>query len=209
MSDTTCHSSTDQERDHERSADRARCRRRSVLAATGAAVAGGLAGCLGGGGGDGDAPGPVTLDEDDDCDVCGMVISQHPGPTAEVFYADVEPAGHENPARFDSTWEAFQFDFEHDDWTREAFYVTDYSSVDYSIQTGEGEPVISTHYDAESFADATDVTFVADSEVVGAMGRDLVGFTDRADAEAFRDGHGGDLVSFDDVTPEVVSSLGR
>jgi copper chaperone NosL len=207
MSDTTSQSSTDQRDDHARPTDTATGHpRRRVLSGAGAVLASGLAGCLGGGGGE--APDPVTLSEDADCDVCGMVISQHPGATAEIFYADVDPAGHDNPARFDSTWEAFQFDFQHDDWTREAFYVTDYSSVDYSIHTEQGQPVISTHYDRESFADATDVTFVVGSEVVGAMGRDLIGFADRDDATAFRDDHGGELAEFDEVTPEVVSSLG-
>jgi copper chaperone NosL len=183
--------------------------RRGVLGATATALVAGLAGCLGGtGDGDGEAPDPVTIDSEATCDVCGMVIAQHPGPTTEIFYADNQPAGHENPARFDSTWEAFQFDFDREDWSREAFYVTDYSTVDYEIRTDEGQQVISTHYDSESFVDATTVTFVVASEVVGAMGEDLIAFSERADAEAFRDDHGGDLASFDDVTPEMIASLG-
>ncbi len=170
-------------------------------------ITAGLAGCLGGDGGD--APAAVTLPDDATCDVCGMVISQHPGPTSEIFYADQRPGGHDNPARFDSTWEAFQFDFEHEDWDREAFYVTDYSTVDYEIRTDDDQQVISTHYDAESFADATTVTFVAGSEVVGAMGEDLIGFSDEADAESFQADHGGDVVTFDEVNPELISTLGR
>ncbi|MFW5935106.1 MAG: nitrous oxide reductase accessory protein NosL, partial [Halolamina sp.] len=105
-----------------------RCTRRGAMAAT-VGITAGLAGCLGGDGGD--APAAVTLPDDATCDVCGMVISQHPGPTSEIFYADQRPGDHDNPARFDSTWEAFQYDFEHDDWSREAFYVTDYATVDY------------------------------------------------------------------------------
>ena len=184
----------------------ASCTRRTVVAAT-AGLSLGLAGCLGGDGGE--APAAVTLSEEASCDVCGMVISQHPGPTAEIFYADERPAGHDNPARFDSTWEAFQFDFEHEDWSREAFYVTDYSAVDYEIRTDGDQQVISTHYDAASFVDATAVTFVAGSAVLGAMGKDLIGFSERADAESFQADHGGDVVGFDEVTPELLSTLGR
>ena len=183
--------------------------RRQVVCAAATTAAVGLAGCLGGtGDSNEDAPEPVTLGSDADCDVCGMVIAQHPGPTAEVFYADEQPEDHDNPARFDSTWEAFQYDFDHDDWTRTAFYVTDYSSVDYEIRTDAGQTVISTHYGSESFVAATDVTFVVASEVVGAMGNDLVGFSARSDAESFQDEYGGDLASVDDVTPTMITSLG-
>jgi len=188
--------------------------RRRVVGATAAAAVGGLAGCLGGGGGGGDggdAPDPVTLDESDSCDVCGMVIPNHPGPTSEIFYAGEEPNGHPNPARFDSTWEAFQFDFERRDrgWSREAFYVTDYSAVEYEVFEDGGDTLVTTHPDAGAFADAEAVTFVVGSEVVGAMGRDLLAFGDEGDAEAFQSEYGGDLAGFGDVTESMVASLGR
>jgi len=179
--------------------------RRSVLGTVLAAGAASLAGCTGGGDG---PPDPVTLPADATCDVCGMVIAEHPGPSAQLFYADQEPAGHPNPARFDSTWEAFQFDFEREDWDREAFYVTDYSAVEYDVQTVEGQPVISRHVEAETFVDSEAVTFVAGSAVVGTMGEDLLGFSERADAEAFRDEYGGELVTAGEVTPALISQLG-
>jgi len=187
--------------------------RRRILQASGAAAAAALAGCLGGDddGGDGDegdAPDPITVPDGATCDVCGMVIVQHPGPGAEIFYADERPAGHDNPARFDSTWEAFQFDFERSGWSREAFYVTDYSAVDYEIRSDDGQQVISRHAAAADFVDVEDVTFVVDSEVVGTMGRDLIGFSEAADAEAFAAEYGGDLGTVDDVSPELISSLG-
>jgi len=143
--------------------------------------------------------------------VCGMVIPNHPGPSAEIFYADERPSGHDNPARFDSTWEAFQYDFERGDrgWTREAFYVTDYSAVDYSVTEEGGDRVISTHPEAEAFADVESVTFVVGSAVKGAMGRDLIAFTERGDAESFADEYGGSLAAFDEVTPETIAQLGR
>lgn len=178
--------------------------RRRVLAgvATGAALA--LAGCTGGS----EPPDPVTLTSEDTCDVCGMVITAHPGPNAESFYPDHRPNDHDNPARFCSAWEAFQFDYEHD-WERSAFYVTDYSSVDYEITEETGDLLISSHPDASAFAPAEDVTFVVASEVKGAMGGDLIPFTVQADAESFRDSHGGELMSLDEVTPEAIGQLGN
>ena len=184
--------------------------RRQVLAAAGVASTVGLTGCLGGDGGS-EPPDPVTLGTNADCDVCGMVIAQHPGPTAEIFYADQQPSGHDNPARFDSTWEAFQYDFERQNrgWERQVMYVTDYSAVDYDLTEDGGDLLISTHPEAEAFADASEVTFVAGSAVIGAMGRDLIGFGDEGDAAAFRDEHGGETYSLAEVTPEVVAGLGR
>ncbi|MFD1686400.1 nitrous oxide reductase accessory protein NosL [Halobellus litoreus] len=188
-------------------------RRPVLLAGTGMLV-GSLSGCLGGngGGGDGsdDAPAAITIPEDATCDVCGMTIRQHPGPSAEIFYADQEPEGHENPARFDSTWEAYQYEFERDEegWEDVAFYVTDYSAVDYETFEDGGDTLITRHYEASSFAPVTDVTFVVDSDVKGTMGRDLIGFGDEADAESFQSEFGGSLTGHDGVTPEVVAGLG-
>lgn len=182
--------------------------RRRVVAGAGALATVGLAGCLGAGE---DPPDAVALTNEDTCEVCGMVIPKHPGPSAEIFYADRQPNGHANPARFDSTWEAFQFDFarQEEGWTREAFYVTDYSGVDYQVFEEGGDRLISTHPEASAFAPAEDVTFVVGSEVKGAMGEDLVGFTAQSDAESFRDEYGGDLAGLDDVTPTTISQLGR
>jgi len=188
-------------------------RRPFVLAGTGMLV-GSLSGCLGGNGssGDGgeDTPAAITIPEAATCDVCGMTIRQHPGPSAEIFYADQEPEGHENPARFDSTWEAYQYEFERDDegWEDVAFYVTDYSAVDYETFEDGGDTLITRHYEASSFASVTEVTFVVDSDVKGTMGRDLIGFVDEADAESFQSEFGGSLTGHDGVTPEVVAGLG-
>ncbi len=183
--------------------------RRRVLGGVGAAAAASVAGCLGGDG-DGEQPGPVTLTTDDQCEVCGMVVPNHPGPSAEVFYRDEQPSGHDNPARFDSTWEAFQYDFERQDrgWERTGFYVTDYSSVDYEVTQDGDSTLISTHPSADAFVEATAVTFVADSEVKGAMGRDLIGFAAEADADSFSDDHGGTLLAVEDVTRETIAGLG-
>lgn len=183
-------------------------RRRLVVGGLGAAL--GLAGCLSSGS-DENVPSPVTLTQSDSCEVCGMVIPNHPGPSAEIFYETHEPSGHTNPARFDSTWEAFQYDFERQDrgWSREVFYVTDYSAVDYELTTDGGDTLISTHPTAEAFVDATRVTFLVGSEVKGAMGRDLIAFSNSTDAETFRAEYGGELLGLDEVTRTTIAQLGR
>lgn len=185
--------------------------RRAVLTATVTLGTSALAGCAGSINGttQTERPEATSLTEEDNCDVCGMVIPNHPGPSSEIFYADNEPNDHPNPARFDSTWEAFQFDFAREDWTRQAFYVTDYSSVEYEIRSDDGQQLISRHVARASFVDARSVTFVVGSEVVGTMGKDLIAFSDETDAEAFSQEYGGDLVAFEDVTPTMISQLGK
>ncbi|ELZ24981.1 NosL family protein [Halosimplex carlsbadense 2-9-1] len=182
---------------------------RRTLLAGGAATLAALAGC--GSSDSGAAPDAVGLTTEDRCEVCGMVIPNHPGPSAEIFYADERPSGHDNPARFDSTWEAFQYDFERRDrgWSREAFYVTDYSAVDYSVTEEGGDRVVSTYPKADAFVDAESVTFVVGSDVKGAMGKDLIAFSTESDAESFADEYGGSLAGFDDVSRETIAQLGR
>lgn len=184
-------------------------RRRLLLLGAGATLAS-VTGCLGGAASNAGAPAAVALPDDATCDVCGMVLGQHPGSTAEVFYADNSPEGHDNPARFDSTWEAYQYDFQHGEqgWESAAFYVTDYSAVEYGIPTEGGDAFLSRHVEAEAFAPVEEVTYVVGSAVRGAMGRDLVAFTDEGDAEAFRADHGGELTTHGEVTPELVAGLG-
>lgn len=187
--------------------------RRTVVGGT-IGIAVGVAGCLQGetgSGGDNDVPQPVTLTTEDACDVCGMIIPNHPGPSAEIFYENQTPTGHADPAHFCSTWEAFQYDFERQEegWTRQVFYVTDYSTVDYDLFEDGGTTFISKHVQAGDFVDATTVTFVVGSEVKGAMGADLVGFSKRADAEQFKRDHGGKLAAFEDVTEATIAQLGN
>ena len=188
-------------------------RRRSLLASSGYVAALALGGCLGdsGDGPGNGAPAAVTIPEGATCDVCGMTIQQHPGPTTQVFYADQRPSGHDNPARFDSTWEAYRYEFERDDrgWEAVAFYVTDYSAVDYEVFEDGDDLLVTRHHEASAFTSAAEVTYVVDSEVQGTMGRDLVGFGTRSDAESFQSEYGGSLTTHDGVTAEVVAGLGQ
>ncbi|EMA56060.1 nitrous oxide reductase accessory protein NosL [Halococcus thailandensis] len=190
--------------------DQIKYRRRRILLAGASVTLASITGCLGGGAvSEADTPAVAALAEDATCDVCGMTISQHPGSTAQIFYADHSPDGHANPARFDTTWEAYQYEFKHDDqgWEETAFYVTDYSSVDYSISTESSDTFISRHTKKGAFALVADVTYVVGSAVKGAMGKDLFAFTAQKDAETFQSDHGGDLTTHDEITPEVVADL--
>jgi len=155
----------------------------------------------------GSTPAAVSVAGRASCDVCGMVISKHPGPNGQIFYADHDPQDHDAPFRFDSL-KACAFDHyfrkQRGDWSVEAFYVTDYSSVDYSVSEEGGKAFISGHENPESFATAKSVSYVVDADVYGAMGRDFVPFSDEDDASSFAEEYGGTVVPFADITPATL-----
>ncbi|MFC6988594.1 nitrous oxide reductase accessory protein NosL [Haloplanus sp. GCM10025708] len=178
--------------------------RRTALRIGGGVAVPALAGCLGGGGGD--APDPVSLTGSLSCDVCGMVIGNHPGPNGQLFYRDEHPEGHDNPARFDTLKHCFfPYKLEHEQrgWGIAAAYVTDYSSVDYTV-SGDDEQYISSHPEAAAFGPAEAMSYVVGSSVRGAMGDDFVSFSASADAESFASEYGGDVVAYDDIDQGLV-----
>ncbi|WP_440771968.1 nitrous oxide reductase accessory protein NosL [Natronorubrum sp. DTA28] len=176
--------------------------RRRILLSTGTLATAALAGCLGSGGPDDEAAEPVDLTEGQECDVCGMTIADHFGPAGQVFYADGEPEDRDGPARFDSVAELLVFHAEREarGWEKRATFVTDYSSVEYDLLEGDDRLHISTHAAAEDFADATELHYVADSEVHGAMGEDFLPFSDREEAEAFAEEYGGEVLGWGELS---------
>lgn len=196
----------------DRQSDADGVRRRPVLAAVAAGGVGVLAGCLG----DGSTavPGAVALDGGEVCDNCGMRIENHPGPAGQSFYLDDRPDAlpddrEDGIAWFCSLFCTYTFNFRAEDSGHEpaGSYATDYSAVEYSLETDAGTTVVSAHLGAEAFERLGELTLVVDSDVEGAMGGSLIGFSDPDDAAAFADEHGGDLIEHGEVTPEIVSTL--
>jgi len=186
--------------------------RRTVLAGTALVGLTSLAGCLGD---EEEQPDPITIESGQICDNCTMEIVDYPGPVGLAFYADPadvletqEEADDDRPAQFCSSVCTYTFVFQNeDDASPEATYLTDYSSVDYEVR-GEGDQAeITSHVEAEAFALADDCRLVVDSEVNGAMGRSIIGFSDPDDAAAFEDEYGGDLYDHDEIDSELVMSL--
>ncbi|MFU8868359.1 type II restriction endonuclease, partial [Natronococcus sp.] len=165
--------------------------RRRLLTAAGTTAAVGLAGCLGSDDDASEEPAePIALDEGATCDACGMVIEEHYGPAGQLFYS--EPEDRDGPARFDSLTELVAVHEERvarGEELREAF-ATDYSSVEYRLEERDGTTYVSTHVEADAFADATELVYVVGSEVEGAMGEEFVPFSSRDDASAFAEEHG-------------------
>ena len=181
--------------------------RRTVLAGTALVAVGALAGCVG----DEEPPEPITIQTGQLCDNCTMDIVEYPGPVGQSFYEtpeDVLPDEEDRPAQFCSSLCTYAFTFEHEDEAEpEVAYLTDYSIVDYEIDETGDELEISSHAEAEAFGRAGDLTLVADSEVQGAMGASIIGFSDADEASEFQDEYGGDRYEHEEVDQELVMSL--
>lgn len=131
-----------------------------------------------------DRPGPREK-----CPVCGMFVAKYPDWLAGVRFKDG------SRAVFDGAKDLFKFWFDPGRYlpsrTRDevvSLFVTDYYAL---------EPL-----------DARAALFVVGSDVYGPMGRELVPFATRGEAEEFlRDHRGKAILAFDEVTPAVVRSL--
>ena len=164
-----------------------------------------LAGCLA----RDELPEPLDLSGDKFCDQCGMLLEAQPGPVGQTFFDDHQPNGRDGPAWFcsGSCTYLYTFDREAEGHEVVVIYMTDYSVVDWQLSDEDDTLFISSHLGADAFARADDLTLLVGSELIGAMGPDLIGFTDPEGAEAVRADHGGSIYTHDEVTPELVASL--
>ncbi|MGM0605006.1 MAG: nitrous oxide reductase accessory protein NosL [Halobacteriota archaeon] len=179
--------------------------RRTVLRGIGTSAVVAIAGCLG----DAEsAPEPVALDDGQACDECGMVIGEHPGPNGQVYFEGDRPADRDGPAWFCSgvcTY-TYRFDREEEGWTSIVTYLTDYSKLSYTV-SGDSRPVISAHFGPETYSDEADLFVVAGSDVLGAMGNDVIPFGDQADADAFAAEYGGSVLEATAIDRELIDSI--
>jgi nitrous oxide reductase accessory protein NosL len=65
---------------------------------------------------------------------------------------------------------------------------------------------VTDHY-TEQHIKAEKAHYVIHSDIQGPMGAELIPLKDRASAEAFTKEHGGEILLFKDITPEIINSL--
>ncbi|MHB1247307.1 MAG: nitrous oxide reductase accessory protein NosL [Sulfuriferula sp.] len=137
---------------------------------------------------------PAAIVKGDTCAVCGMEIGPYPGPRAEAYVAGVS-----KPLKFGGTRDFFAYVTQPDNATRlETLYVQDCSHIDWA------HPIDS----AESFVEARKAYYVGWQPLPGEMGPTFASFARRPDAMAFIQAHGGALLRYDQITPQIVSGLG-
>lgn len=181
------------------------CTRRSALCTVGLLTVVSTSGCtdLDIFSGDEDTS-PVEVSNSEDCEECGMIVEDHPGPIGQGYY---ENNGEEEPKHFCSGYCLYEYTFKQENEGNDSIslFLTDYSEVDYSVNNNNE---LSAHTDVGHLVDADELHIVFDTDVEGAMGSAFIPFSDESDATDFAETHDGMVSEHDKITPEIVDSHG-
>lgn len=130
----------------------------------------------------------VQINKDTRCPVCGMFVAKYQEWLAQIKMSDgtIETFdGVKDMMAYYFTPQQFGGD---DTLTVSAVSIRDYYSQDWS--------------------DGREAMYVLGSDVYGPMGHELVPFSSRAAAENFlKDHHGKQIISFSEITSELIESL--
>lgn len=130
----------------------------------------------------------VAIESSDECHLCGMIISNFPGPKGESFQT-----GSEEVLKFCSTRDLFAYILQPENERQvQQIFVHDMS------QTPWQKP------NDEHFIDAKAAWYVIGSNQMGAMGKTLASFGKQEDAQAFSKKYGGKLYQFSDITIDII-----
>ncbi len=144
-----------------------------------------IAGC-------GEAPNPVTHTATDftpstACVLDGMLLAEHPGPKAQILYANAE-----EPEFLCDTVEMFHLYLQPEQVRAvAAVFVQDMGKAEWDQPRGH-------------WIDARQAWFVLGGKRRGSMGPTIASFAQPADAATFADKYGGQVLAFDQVKPERV-----
>ncbi|WP_318245674.1 nitrous oxide reductase accessory protein NosL [Halomonas denitrificans] len=127
--------------------------------------------------------GPVPIGQDDICHVCGMVMTDVPGPKGELSFQ-----GESSPLKFCSVSEMMIFLQQPENADRRATaWVHDMGSGDW------------LRPESHTFIDAQSAWYVSGHSRRGGMGHALASFAERNDAVRFQQRYGGSLVRFSEL----------
>lgn len=162
---------------------------RTALAATLCALAL-LAGCSDKGATQ-QALAPVEIDRATSCELDGMLLSDYPGPKAQIHYA-----GQEKPAFFCDTVELFNTLLAGEQVRPiRAVYVQDMGQAEWEHPQGH-------------WIDAKNAVYVVGGKRHGSMGPTIASFAQEADAAKFAQEYGGKVLRFADIRLDMVDLSG-
>ncbi|MEW6586914.1 MAG: nitrous oxide reductase accessory protein NosL [Nitrospirota bacterium] len=132
---------------------------------------------------------PLKPAPKDKCPVCGMFVAKYPDFASEIIFRDG------SYAFFDGAKDMFKY----------YFNLAKYNPG--KKQSDIDSVYVADYYDL-SLIDALKAFFVIGSDVYGPMGRELIPFKKRSDADEFmRDHRGKALLKFHEITPETIKGL--
>lgn len=134
---------------------------------------------------------PVEIDRSTSCDLDGMLLSDYPGPKAQIFYADQE-----KPAFFCDTMEVLSTLLAGEQVRAvRAVFVQDMAKADWDHPEGH-------------WIDARSAFYVFGSKRTGSMGPTVGSFALEADAQHFAAENGGKVLAFAAIKPDMVDLSG-
>ncbi|MEH6823112.1 MAG: nitrous oxide reductase accessory protein NosL [Motiliproteus sp.] len=133
----------------------------------------------------------AAIESGDECHLCGMIISNFPGPKGQLF-----ERGQGRVMKFCSTRDLFAYllDPEHQHNIQSVFV------HDMAISPWD-------HPDDKTYIDARTAWYVVDSSRKGAMGPTLASFSDKAHADAYAAEYGGQLYPFEQLNLSLLSQM--
>ena len=132
---------------------------------------------------------PRQPSKKDKCPVCGMFVYRYPDWVGQIIFKDG------STAFFDGAKDLFKYYF------NLAKYNPKKIVKDIAI-------IYVTEYYDMKIIDAKTAFFVVGSDIYGPMGRELIPFVSKADAEAFKRDHKGKrILRFEDIKPAVIKKL--
>ena len=129
-------------------------------------------------------PDPVHFESGDECHVCGMAISNFPGPKGQAF-----TEREQNIRKFCSTKDMLAWFLQPENENRDhTLYVHDMAQTQWE------------HPEDAHLIDAREAFYVAGSSRAGAMGPTLASFATETSANDFAAEYGGQVLAFADIT---------
>ena len=134
---------------------------------------------------------PMEIDRSTSCELDGMLLSDYPGPKAQVHYA-----GQAQPSFFCDTVELFNTLLAGEQVRApKAIYVQAMGQTDWQEPKGH-------------WIDAKTAVYVLGSKRHGSMGPTIASFAQEADATQFAAEYGGKVLRFDAITVDMVDLSG-
>ncbi len=132
---------------------------------------------------------PVKPSGSDKCPVCGMFVAKYPDFVSQVIFRGG------SYAVFDGAKDMFH-------------YYLNLKKYDPSKKPEEIESIYVTDYYGLNAIDAKTALYVVGSNVTGPMGKELIPFAKKEDADEFMSDHAGKKsLKFEEITPEVLKGL--
>lgn len=133
---------------------------------------------------------PAEIADDTACALDGMLLRDYPGPKAQIRYAEG------SPEFFCDTVEMFAMILNPAQARRiVSVYTQDMARADWN------DP-------RDHWIDARTAIYVQGSDLDGSMGPTLASFARLEDAQAFAQQHGGKVLKFEEITPEMADLRG-